>query len=873
MTRKMTNAIALLLMFAMAISLNAQPTATAHSPAWQIPTYSFCNVSPNPIGVGQQTNVNFWITIVPPTANAQFGDRWGNMTVQVTKPDGTIQTLGPFTSDATGGSYTTYTPSAVGNYTFQMSFQGQTLMGANLSPGDNPLSYPNIGDYYLPSQSNIFSLTVQQEPITYPPTTPLPTKYWTRPIYAENNNWYSIAGNWLGIGQSSFATTGWYDANGNYNPYTTSPNTAHIMWTKPLAFGGTMGGDYGGGQTGNFYSTSQYEPKFAPIIMHGILYYTMFPNTIKSPAGWAAIDLHTGQTLWTKDTTDLLRCGQILDYFTPNQYGGLAYLWSIPGGSTMNGMYASGGSMKMWDAMTGNYILTIENITAPSIALTNDDHGGLIGYYVGFDNTLNLWNATRCINLGSDPTSWSNYEVIADTWVWRPVQDSVIDFSLGLEWSAPLADNIAGQPLIDYENSLWGLAIYGVWDDVVLFYESDTWSGFQPGWQIEAAYSAVDGSELWLVNRTLTPYSQIYGNTGMSDYGNWMGDGVYLEYDCSKLSATCYSLTTGMKLWGPTTVPNASPFSSLGADCQIANGTAYLWLYGGDVYAYDLLSGKLKWQYHTPSAGYESPYGRNSLWTFSVGTIADGKFFISEGHMYSPPLYHDAKQLALNITDGSVVWSIDAFDVTSAPAVSDGIMVTLNAYDNQIYAYGKGPTAMTVVAPAVGVTTATPITITGTVLDISAGSQQQALKMNYPYGVPCVSDESMTLFMEALYMQQQMPTNIIGVPIAISVLDSNGNHRQIGTTTSTSGGSFGFTWTPDIPGDYTLYASFAGSASYYSSSAETSFHASAAPVATPEPTQAPVSLADQYMLPGIGIVVAAIAAVGIAIIALLLRKK
>ena len=42
------------------------------------------------------------------------------------------------------------------------------------------------------------------------------------------------------------------------------------MWTKVEAFGGTIGGEYGGEETGNYYSTSQYEPKFAPIIMNGI---------------------------------------------------------------------------------------------------------------------------------------------------------------------------------------------------------------------------------------------------------------------------------------------------------------------------------------------------------------------------------------------------------------------------------------------------------------------------------------------------------------------------------------------------------------------------------------------------------------------------
>ena len=74
-----------------------------------------------------------------------------------------------------------------------------------------------------------------------------------------------------------------------------------------------------------------------------------------------------------------------------------------------------------------------------------------------------------------------------------------------------------------------------------------------------------------------------------------------------------------------------------------------------------------------------------------------------------------------------------------------------------------GPSKTTVNAPQVGVTTATPVTITGTVTDISAGAQQKAVAANYPNGLPCVSDASMTQFMEAVYEQQPMPTNITGV--------------------------------------------------------------------------------------------------------------
>jgi len=100
-----------------------------------IPTYTFCSVSPNPVGEGQTVNVNFWVNEPPPTASAQYGDRWHNMTVVVTTPGGTTTTLGPFISDDTGGTHTTYTPAVTGNYTFELFFGGQLLTGVNLPRG------------------------------------------------------------------------------------------------------------------------------------------------------------------------------------------------------------------------------------------------------------------------------------------------------------------------------------------------------------------------------------------------------------------------------------------------------------------------------------------------------------------------------------------------------------------------------------------------------------------------------------------------------------------------------------------------------------------------------------------------------------------
>ncbi len=225
--------------------------------------------------------------------------------------------------------------------------------------------------------------------------------------------------------------------------------------------------------------------------------------------------------------------------------------------------------------------------------------------------------------------------------------------------------------------------------------------------------------------------------------------------------------------------------------------------------------------------------------------------------MYSPPLFHQAHQLCLNTTTGERIWQIEAFDVTSAPAIADGVMVTLNAYDNQIYAWGKSPTMMTVDAPSVGITTSTAITVSGSIYDLSSGAAQEAVKARFPNGLPAVSDDSMTPWMEYVYMQQPKPTNTTGVPIVINIVDSNGNYRTVGTATSDAGGFYTFTWTPDIEGDFKVIASFAGTESYYPSSAESSFVVSAAaPTATAQPQITPPPTELYVVAMGVAIMVA-----------------
>jgi len=105
------------------------------------------------------------------------------------------------------------------------------------------------------------------------------------------------------------------------------------------------------------------------------------------------------------------------------------------------------------------------------------------------------------------------------------------------------------------------------------------------------------------------------------------------------------------------------------------------------------------------------------------------------------------------------------------------------------------------------------------------------------------------------------------------VLDSNNNYRSIGTTTTNAQGEYGFTWTPDIPGNYTVYAVFGGTGAYYGSSASTYFYAGS-PAATAPPTATPVTgLASNTTVEYIGIAIIVVIIIIGAVLAILVTRR
>jgi hypothetical protein len=126
--------------------------------------------------------------------------------------------------------------------------------------------------------------------------------------------------------------------------------------------------------------------------------------------------------------------------------------------------------------------------------------------------------------------------------------------------------------------------------------------------------------------------------------------------------------------------------------------------------------------------------------------------------------------------------------------------------------------------------------------------------------------------MEYAYMQQVKPANATGVEVTISVVDPNGNAYDVGTTTSDDMGFYKLAFTPAVPGEYSVYATFSGSESYYGSNAEAGINVESAPMTKPGPTPTPAPMTDTYVL-GLGITaIIAIVIIGLVLILMLRRR-
>jgi len=830
--------IALFLVLTISASL-ALPIANAHTPAWQIRTNAYITVAPTPVGVDQTVNLIFWIDSPPPTAAGAEGGRWQNMKVDVTKPDGTTENLGSFTSDPVGGGWATYTPTQVGTYTFTFTFPEQvaTLTGPSGLPG-SPSNYVN--DTYLSSTAST-TLIVQEDPIPQPITTPLPSGYWTRPIEGQNTNWYTIASHWLGSPQII----------NRVQPDGTAPNSAHVMWNKPLSFGGVVGGTRTGLDGMTYYSGTAYEGKFSGIlIMNGRLYHALPRSDVPTGNGYNCVDLLTGETIWWQNYTSNPSFGQLYDYESGNQHGVVpnGYLWTTSGGG---GFFGPSGQANWtaYDPIHGNWVFTLTDV--PAGTNVYGANGEILVYTVNaVTKTIGIWNNTAAPGLLAG-TSGSN------AWQWRPVGKTV-NASTAYTWTA-------SAPALPT-----GASVVKVIHDDLLLGSNGTMPGIGNSnpftmWAISLKPNS-RGSLLWMKN-----YDAPAGNLTRSIRQVDSETRTFTMYDKETMQYTGYSIDTGEYKWGPTASEAPLNFYALttgafgsGAS-SVAYGKLYSTGYSGILYCYDLTNGKLLWNYSAPS-GFADPTGAYSL---LMSAIADGKVYLySYEHSANAPHWKESKMRCVNATTGEEVWTLDGWGADGG-AIADGYWVYLNLYDMQIYCIGKGPSATTVTAsPKVSVH-GSSVLVEGTVTDQCAGAKALAEKMGYVNGVAAVNDASMDEWMAYLYMQKSFPSTATGVEVTLDALDPNGNFVHIGTPTSDTSGTFSYMFTPEVPGKYTIIATFAGSESYGSSYAETAIGVEEAPAATAAP-EYPQPIDYTWTIIGTAVVLlVAIAIVGL----LVLRRK
>jgi hypothetical protein len=830
------------------ININAQAQTTP-----TLVTYPIIDAIPNPIGVGQVTLLK--TGILQQIAGSLNG--WTGITITVTKPDGTSQTLGPFKTDSTGSTFTSYTPDQVGTYILTTNFPEQT----------NPVTFYNneggntiVAGTIMKASTATMNLTVQQEPLAFYPGHALPTEYWSRPIDPQLREWYSISGNWVARPDNSLAL---------FND--DAPETAHVLWANPITTGGLMGGLWGDGQVPSSAEAGDaYEGKFpGSIILNGILYYQRTDTRRETAPAIIQVDLHTGEQSMFRNNT-ILSFGQIFYFNSYNYDGTYSYIWSV-----------SGSTYTAYDPFTGNQQMQITNV--PSGTRFFGPSGEFLILQIDYARGwMALWNQTDCgLQNGAvgtpDYGSWGNTahgnaDPTANdglgpflngtnprcyTWnVSIPKTLSVPTSGIGgAALKIYVEDRIVGMMFNRTYVNIWALDISPGHEGAVLFNKN---------WTPPTEWN--DGSN------TLA-YTQATNYVKDSTYGN----GVIGIWDKELRTHYGFSVQTGDYLWQTDSEIYLDAYGWGNAEhtWYFAYGKLYSAGVGGILYAYDLSTGKTDWTY-TLTDPYKEPVTGENWWAW-IDLIADGKIYIGTlEHSAEQPVPRGAPYACVNATDGSQIWRANGmFRETrwgGNGIIGDSIIATMDTYDQQVWAIGKGPTALTASAPDVSVDSGNAVIIKGTITDASPGLKDTSIVARFPNGVAAVSDASQSAWMLYVWKQFEAPTNATGVPLTVSVIDSNGNYRTIGTTTSDSLGTYSFSWVPDIAGKYAVYVTFAGSSAYYGATAANSFVVNEAAATTPQPTSTSVSMSEQYFIPAIAGLLVAIIVIGL-VLALLIMKK
>jgi hypothetical protein len=510
-----TTTLSLILILTMSTVLILLPSTIAQDTFREKTTHAYVGATPNPIGVNQQVLIHTGIT----DYLYVHTDGWEGLTVTVTKPDGSSETLGPFRTDATGGTGTAYIPDQIGTYKLQTHFPAQWYNWTR-----PPLFDPDVyGDiWYKASDSETIELVVTSEQREYYPGHQLPDTYWTRPIDAQLREWSTISGNWETNPDNLIAEG---------NDY--APESAHVLWAKPLTYGGLAGGLVMDNHA--FSCGDAYEGKFAsPVIIGGVLFYNNYQDRMPQD-GIIAVDLHTGEELWSRNNSRV-SFGQVFYWDSYNMHSVFGYVWEQIG-STWNA----------YDPFTGDWVYTMENVPSTGVRFgasftVRGSKGEILIYETDIqDGWMSLWNSSR---------------VVSDGGSWRPQGQTYEDADeRGREWNKTIPLGLPGDIRATLADRMIGNTATG-------------WTGMGDN-PIDAwCLSLVPGHEgelMW--QNTFNPPP---GELSISYGGASLEEGIFVYEVKETRQYYGFDLDTGNQIWGPS--EGGSYLGIYGMDTTIVDG-------------------------------------------------------------------------------------------------------------------------------------------------------------------------------------------------------------------------------------------------------------------------------------------------------------
>jgi len=832
------------------------------------------------------------------------GERgWLNMQIIITDPDGVNTTLPINKSDPIGSAFVIFTPTEkTGTYTAQAFFPAQSVT-----------TDTNVQNSFTEAFSPIVTFQVQTQPVPTRSDAPVPPAYWTRPIASINHLYYTLAGNWIG-GAANQWPQGSANEGSSYFSYSPGPGSAHILWTKPYWVGGTMDNRYGPLGFAQYYYQGL---TFSAIVIDGKIHYQ--PRmTHASAQGWSIVDLYSGETLYENYTDTFPLFGQVYSYESPNQYGGFPYLYRqvpydnlpdivrlanvtlnpdltlTPNSAASNvnkstiGANGFGTIWQLLDAHTMQHVTYIANVSAGGTPVYGID-GSILRYNmtsIGNQYYMTIWN-TSAGTMIAGPSG-------TDAWQWRPAGGggggSATPF-----WGASVAYNIVHNGNLMITGNFSIPSPLGPRNE--LLNQTATIQALREGEYailatpgrndergiVPASVFAIDlsrgneGKELWR-NTFTPPFASTESNATITLTGVYSIDKetATVVYGSTRLLQRWgFDAKTGTQLWN-ITVPQADYYgfnTNRFGNMLLSSG------YGGVLIAIDLRTGYM-WNYTAVNEYLgDSVFG---TYPMNVGAISnDGRIYIGSGRHSPGPVLESGNVLQCIDSNGSLLWNFPVYGVSMPSGnggnnfvIADGRLIALNAYDNQLYCFGRGSSATTVSASQSSLLLGNSITITGTVTDQTpSGRLNTNDKLDFSLkGTPAISDADQTEWMRHLFQQGPIPTDATGVPVSLTAIDPNGNFVIIGQTTSDASGNYAYNFKPDIPGTYQIIATFTGSEAYGPSSSTAHLIVGDEASSTQNPSPPPETVSDAFIMPIFaGIIIAIV--LSLIAIALLLRKR